>query len=74
MYGLAPVLYRYSLFTVYQIWRPCAIWEVFKIFADIYKARLLKEWDEICLKVKAGLEKLGLDIQIVSSCGSGKTE
>lgn len=37
------------------------------MFVDVYKARLLKDWDEICLKVKAGLEKLGHDIQIVSS-------
>ncbi len=37
------------------------------MFVDAYKVCLLKEWDEICLKVKAGLEKLGHDIQIVSS-------
>ncbi len=39
------------------------------MFVDAYKVRLLKEWDEICLKVKTGLEKLGHDIQIVSSNG-----
>lgn len=70
-----PVIHWQHFFVLLHfIFRPCAIWEVLKIFADIYKARLLKEWDEICLKVKAGLEKLGHDIQIVSSCGSGKTE
>lgn len=37
------------------------------MFVDAYITRLLKEWEEVCLKVKIDLERLRHDIPIVLS-------